>query len=160
MGVVGLAAKDATSADSSKETVYVEYRENHNDQYVRGYNSMNNEMDRFYYFKRNFEKTLTQKGYPVNFKFSRFPVKAPEGAKVLHITYLGLESINPLELQLRMWASLEEGNEGIDFGIKLVRHTPRALPSGISIERDLNVLYAKAAQKVVNDLDNTLLILE
>lgn len=156
----GLAAKDATSADTITETIYVEYIENHNDQYIRGYNSMNNELERFYYFKSNFENTLTSQGYPVNFEFSRFPIKAPEGAKVLRITYFGLESFTPLEVQLRIWASLKQGNEETDFGIKRVRHSPRALPSAISIERDLDAIYTKAAQKVVNDLDNTLFIRE
>ncbi len=147
----------AASADRVTETIYVEYRENHNDQYVRGYNSMNNELDRYHYFKSNFENTFTARGYPVNFEFSRFPVKAPEGAKVLRLTYLGLESFNPLEVQLRMWASLEERGEKTDFGIKLVRYTPRALPSSISVERDLDAIYTKAAQKVVSDLDSTIL---
>ena len=150
------AVKEQSIDETERETIYVEYRENHNDQYVRGFNAMNYEMDSYHYFKSNFENAFTDQGLPANFKFSRFPIKAPEGAKILRITYLGLESFGPVEVQLRMWTSLKEGDKETDYGIQLVRHSPRALPSSTYIDRDINAIYAKAAEKVIEELKKTI----
>ena len=150
------ADKEETPTESSVEILYVEYRENHNDFHVRGFDSMDNELDRFHYFKSNFKETLEKQDWPVDIEISRFPIKAPDGAKILRITYLGLESRNPIEIELRLWANLKFGEEESDFGVRLVRHVPSPILSSSSIDRDLDKIYTKAAAKVVEDLNNTL----
>ena len=83
-------------------------------------------------------------------------VKAPEGAKVLEMTFLSLRSWGPLELEMSMWAKLNEGSKENDFGVQLVKHVPEAFATSSSIERDLEALYTKVAQNVIKDLNKTL----
>lgn len=147
---------EANKQDSSKDTLYIEYRENQIEYRNGRYNSMDNEMDRYYYLKSNFEKAFEKAGWPVNLEFSRFPIKAPEGATVLHMTFMGLEAHNPIEVELRMWATLKRGDKTDDYGIQLVKHVPSPLTTSGSVERDLNTIYGKAANRVVSDLNGTL----
>jgi hypothetical protein len=148
--------KEEAPTDSARETLYVEYQENHNDQYIRGFDSMDNDLDRFHYFKSNIKDAFEKQDWSVNIEISRFPIKAPEGANVLRITYLGLESRNPIEIELRLWAKLTGADAKSDFGVRLVRHVPSPILSSSSIDRDLDKIYTKAAVKLVEDLNKTL----
>jgi hypothetical protein len=156
LGTANAADNKETPAELSRETLYVEYRENHNDFHVRGFDSMDNELDRFHYFQSNFKNAFEKEDWPVNIEISRFPINAPEGAKVLQITYLGLESKNRLEVELRLWANLKMGDQESDFGVRLVRHVPAPFLTSNSIDRDLDKMYTKAAAMVVEDLNKTL----
>ncbi|MDA0350243.1 MAG: hypothetical protein O3C43_17260 [Verrucomicrobia bacterium] len=150
------ADKEETPAEASREILYVEYRENHNDFHVRGFDSMDNELDRFHYFKSNFKDAFEKQDWSVDIEVSRFPINAPEGAKVLRITYLGLKSSNSIEIELRLWANLKAGEKESDFGVVQVRHVPSPILSLSSIDRDLDKIYTEAAAKVVEELNKTL----
>ena len=94
--------------------------------------------------------------WPVRFEFKRFPINAPEDAKVVEITFLSLKSQNRIELELRMWAKLNVGGEENDFGVKRIRHLPNPIYSSGTIDRDLHEMYTKVANEVVNDLKESL----
>lgn len=146
----------AKPEENGKETIYVEYRENFTERAPRPYNAMFDELDRFYYFSHNFKKAFEKQGWPVNFKFERFPIKAPEGAKVLEMTFLNLRSPSHIELELTMWAKLDDGTQKHDFGVIKVEHVPAPFATSSSIERDLETLYTKVAENVIKDLNATI----
>lgn len=147
---------NASAKVNGDETIYVEYRENFTERFPRPYNAMFNELDRFHYFSHHFKKAFEKEDWPVNFTFERFPVKAPEGAKVLEMTFLNLRSPSRIELELTMWAKLDDGSTKHDFGVIKVEHVPEPFATSSSVERDLEVLYTKVAEKVIKDLNTTL----
>jgi len=146
----------ADSGDSDLETITVEYRDSLDDIHEPRYNAMFNDTDRFYYFKRNFEKAFKKEKWPVRFEFKRFPINVPEDATVVEITFLSFKSPNRIELELRMWAKLNVGGEENDFGVKRIRHLPNPIYSSGTIDRDLHEMYTEVADEVVNDLKESL----
>lgn len=144
-------------SDADKlETLYIEYREDLPEFRAPRYNSMNNELDRYHYLKKNFEKVFKAQAWPVNLEFQRFPAKTPEGAKVLHVNFLSLRSANPIELELRLYITVSEGGEKEDLAVTRVTHAPSPIFSSASIERDLDQIYTEAAEKIVPALNRTL----
>jgi hypothetical protein len=142
--------------DEELETIYVEYRENLVEIRAPRYNGLFNELDRYHYFKRNFEKAFENEEWPVRFEYGRFPIKVPDGATVLEVTFLSLKSHNRIELELRIWSKLNDGSDKNDFGIQLARHVPSPIYSSSSIDRDLDTIYSKAADRVVQKMNGSL----
>jgi hypothetical protein len=130
-------------------TLYVEYRENNPQIRAARYNSINNELDRFNYLKRNYEKVLEDALPDYELVFQRFPIRAPEDATILELTFLSLRAPTRIELELRLWAKLKTGDSEEDFGITLSRIVPQRPVSSSSIDRDLDSIYTDSAKTVV-----------
>ena len=154
--VLGDHHGDAAPGSESRETLFIEYRDDQAVVEMRRYNSINNELDRRYYMERNFKRVFEKEGWPLDYEFQWYPAKVPDGAKVLHISLKDLRPANRLEIELRIWASLTVDGKKEDFGITRVLHVPSAFPSQSSVERDLNQIYTKAGQRIAKQLKKTL----
>ncbi len=150
------SAPAMSSVDDSKVKLYIEYSESQPEIRATGYNKMNNENDRFYYLERNFEKVFGEKLSDYTLEFQQFPAKVPEGASVLELTFLSLNSPNRIELELRLWAILKQGSETEDFGVTLLRTVPQRPVTSGSIERDLDEIYSGAAKEIVRKVAEAL----
>ena len=160
---VGCESSPSSSSDNgsasimgSKGKLYIEYRENNPEIRAARYNSINNETDRFYYMKQNFEKVFERElaGYELDFR--RFPANLPGSATVLELTFLSLRASTPIELELRMWAILKQGGDEDDFRISVSRIVPQRPASSSSVNRDLNQIYSEMAKDVAKDLAESL----
>ncbi len=150
------AAAAMETGDSSKPTLFIEYHENQPRMRAERYNTINNEMDRFIYLERNFEKVLGEELSEYNLDFQLFPVRAPEGADVLELTFLSFDSPSPIEVELRLWVILKQGDKSKDFGITRVRAVPQRPMTSGSIERDLDSIYTDAAKQILNKISGEL----
>ena len=143
-------------ANDPLPTIYVEYREDEFNPERTRYNSMNNELDRFYYLKRNFEKVFAKEGWDVKFEYKLYPVNDREDVELVEIAMLSFDSRNPLEVELRTWAKFRGNGVKEDFGIQSIRHVPAPFFTPSSIERDLDTIYTKLAKEIAKDLNKTI----
>jgi len=140
------------SENDGMAKLYIEYRENDPRINATRYNSINNELDRYHYLKRNFEKVAEKMLPEYELEFSRFPLNAPEGADVLEIIFLRIEAPNRIELELSLRTSLDRGEEENDFGVSLTRTVPLRPATSSSIDRDLDIIYSKASEEIIADV--------
>jgi hypothetical protein len=146
------SASSAVAYDGPTTKLYVEYRESNPRIGAVRYNSINNEMDRYYYFKKNFEDAAAQAMPQYELEFGRFPMNAPEGLDVLEITFLSLNAPTRIELEMRMWAILKLAGQEHDFGISLVRHVPQMAATSGSVDRDLDAIYTKVSDDIIKQV--------
>ena len=149
------AQETETEAIEPLPTIYVEYREDEFYPERTRYNTLG-ELDRFHYLKRNFEKVFAKEKWGVNFEFKLYPVDDKEDIEVLEITMLSFNARNPVEVELRTWAKFRGRTVKEDYGVQSIRHTPSAITTHGSIERDLNEIYEKLGKEIAKDLNDTL----
>jgi hypothetical protein len=145
----GSADSAMKSGSEAKARLIVEYDESQPNIRPARYNTIDNELDRFYYLEQNFEKIFREELSDYDLDFQFFPVDAPENANVLELTFLSLDSPSPIELELRMWVILKQGGKKTDFGVIRSRIVPQRPMTSGSIERDLDAIYTDAAKKVL-----------
>ena len=153
------SSSDSDSASSmvpTTGTLHIEYSENNPEIRAVGYNTINNETDRFYYLKRNYEKVLKKEFPGYALEFQRFPAKFPTDGPILELTFLGLRAPNRIELELRVWAKLKQGEEVDDFGITLSREVPQRPSTSSSVDRDLDRIYSSSAKSVAKKIKGAL----
>ena len=161
----GCETSSRSSSDSSSASatgaepigkLYIEYNENNPEIRATGYNSLNNETDRFYYLKRNYEEVFKEELPEYELEFQRFPIKAPADATVLQLTFLSLRPPTRIELELRIWSKLKQGKEMNDFGITLSREVPQRPATSSSVDRDLDKIYSSSAKSIAEKVSGAL----
>lgn len=145
----GSSGPATKSGSEAKATLIIEYDESQPNNRPTPYNTIDNELDRFNYLEENFETVFRKELSEYDLDFQLYPARTPENAIVLELTFLSLDSPSPIELELRVWVILRQGDKKTDFGITRSRIVPlRPMTSG-SIERDLDAIYTDAAEKVL-----------
>ena len=148
----GSSGSAAASANASKSSLIVEYNENGLNQRPTRYNTIDNEFDRFYYLEQNFE-TVFRKGLgDYDLDFQLYPASFTGDGTLLELSLLSMDSPSPLELELRMWVMLRQGDAKKDFGIIRTVIVPQRPMTQSSIDRDLNTLFTDAAKLVLEKI--------
>lgn len=150
------SSSSSASTGEPKARLVIVYDEAMQNPRPARYNTIDNEQDRFYYLEQNFEQVFQKKlsGYDLDFQL--FPASPDEAATFLDLSLLSFDSPSPIELELRMWAILRQGETKTDFGVIRTRIVPQRPMTDGSIERDLNALYTNSAEQVLQKVSGVL----
>lgn len=146
----------ASSVGNGNPTLVFEYDESDPRMQMGGYNTINNEMDRFVYLEQNFEKVFNAALGDYNLDFQLFPAEKPANGSKVELTLLSFDSPSPIELEIRMWVMLKTGDTKKDFGVVRSRIVPQQPYTSGSIDRDLDKIYTDLGKKVLEKISGDL----
>lgn len=148
-----LSANDEAAAKN--DTLYVIYHDTSPSVGSSRVTIIRSDAERRSRFDSNFKSVFEKEKWGVELEFKRWPFEAPEGADVLTVEILSINSPVPTEINLRYRSKLQMGSEKVDFGIDLLRGYPNiAMSSGL--DHDIDILYKNAAKKVAKNLNKVL----
>lgn len=146
----------ASSVGDGNLTLVIEYDESDPRMRSGGYNTINNELDRFMYLQKNFEDVFEAELSEYELDFQLFPAEKPANGSKLELTLLSFYSPSPIELEIRMWVTLKTGDKKKDLGVVSTRIVPQQPMTSGSIERDLDEIYSNVANKVLQKISGQL----